>query len=407
MIFVTDLNGMIFLICHDYLVMERSTVSCPNEITINTNLFVELVGWVSLVFAFLSLLCSTSRPQDHPFMKQEELDYLASKNTLVREALNNAKMAELAAKNEAIEMKPGTNARQKGGPVEAQTGSGTINDQASFAKTTKKTGAPWFAILTNAPVWAFVITKFCVKLAGDTVQIELPTYLKRVMHFAPRDNGLLNASNYVIFCLSCILVGALAKNASKKQPFGWSKTTVRKVFQSVASFGVAIILLGVSFSVCHNRLTQILLMIMFFLTTFGSGGEAQIPLDISERYAGTIHAIGSSFAVSGAIEPILVGFLLRGHASDKDSWAAVWMGASAIACLGGLVFLIFGDATIQPFDALDIESNRCQPNQNSKQEGEQTSLKLNGSENKAFERDVNLKDDVGGKIVAHRESKQI
>lgn len=257
----------------------------------------------------------------------------------------------------------------------------TIGEPGQKTTLVNKTGAPWLAILTNVPVWAFVVTKFCVKLAGDTVQTELPTYLNNVMHFTPRDNGFVNASNYVIFCFSCLLVGGLAKMANKRRPFGWSKTAVRKLFQSTASFGVAIILLGLSFSVCKNTLTQIFLILMFFFTTFGTGGEAQIPLDISERYAGTIHAIGSSLAISGAIEPIMVGFLLRNKKADQNRWALVWMGASVIAAFGGVVFLVFGDASIQSFDSIQTKQ------QDTDEKHEERRSSFSGSDNKAFEND--------------------
>lgn len=335
-------------------------------------------------------------------MGQAELDYLAMKNTLVREALKRRDGIKLTIKTENIEMETQSEAKPSANK-ETANGRDVNQDEAGtrMAKQ-KKSGAPWLAILTNIPVWAFIVTKFCVKLAGDTVQIELPTYLQRVMHFSPKDNGFINASNYVIFCISCIMVGALAKMANKRRPFGWSKTTVRKLFQCTASFGVALLLLGISFSVCQNTLTLIFLMLFFFFTTFGTGGEAQIPLDISERYAGTIHAIGSSLAVSGAIEPILVGFLLRGHAADRDSWAGVWMGASAVAALGGLVFLVFGDASIQSFDNIEPAGEEKKSN-----EQQQVAPKA-GADNKAFVGDSGpVNHESEHDIGLHRESAQI
>lgn len=208
------------------------------------------------------------------------------------------------------------------------------------------------ALATNMPLWAFVITKFCVKLAGDTAQIELPSYLKRVMHYSAADNGKVNAWNYVIFCIGCIIIGTLAKRLSKDRPFGVSKTVIRKSFQCVASFGVSLLLLAIGLSVCDKVSTEVFLMIFFFVTTFGMGGEAQSPLDLSERYSGTIHAIGSSLAISGAIEPTLVGYFLQGRSADRDQWKYVWLAASAISFIGGLVFLIFAEAEVQPFDRI-------------------------------------------------------
>lgn len=302
-------------------------------------------GWVGLVFGIVFFICSRNRPQEHPLIGQPELDYLASKNKLVREALARRKLAQV----QETEMQPvGRN-----GATKLNQGNETKRAAADKQQpAATRPPAPWLAILTNLPVWAFIITKFCVKLMGDTVQTELPVYLKRVMHMPSKYNGYINSANYVIFCISCMAVGTLAKWANKQRPFGCTKTTVRKVFQCTASFGVSLVLLGVSLSVCHETVTLVLFMTMFFLTTFSTGGEAQIPLDLSERYAGTIHAIGGTLAISGAIEPIMVGQFLLGHGADRQRWANIWLGASAISFAGGLIFLFLGDATIQPFDEL-------------------------------------------------------
>lgn len=290
------------------------------------------------------------------------MDYLAIKNTLVRESLSQQ--------------------QQQHQDIELSMESGKKEDPI---KKERKTFAPWLAISTNASVLAFIVTKFCVKLAGDTVQIELPSYLKNVMHFSARDNGTINALNYVIFCLCCLLVGNLSKYIVKKKPLGLSKTTIRKCFQCFASFGVTLVLIGAAFSVCNNTYTRFWFILFFFFTTFSTGGEAQIPLDITERYSGTIHAIGSSLAISGAIEPPLVGFLIRGHAADKDSWKGVWIGASVISFIGGIVFLLFADANTQSFDSIG--------NQNED---------LDGADNEAFENDTVSKDNKKkGNISKH------
>lgn len=314
-------------------------------------------GWISFFYSIIFFFSARSRPRDHPLIKQVELNYLATKNTLVKESLLKQDQIELPEKG------------------------GTNETSGQHKQEVRKSSAPWFAILTNVSVWSFIITKFCVKLAGDTVQIELPSYLKKVMHFSARDNGIINAINYAMFCVCCFMVGNLSKYVMKARPLGLSKTTIRKCFQCFASFGVTLALLGVAFSVCNNTYTQIWLILIFFFTTFGIGGEAQIPLDITERYPGTIHAIGSSIAISGAIEPTLVGFLMKGHAADQDSWKSVWIGASVISFIGGTVFLLFADATIQPFDSIG-----------KLKEEEQANKELKGKENKAFETDTTMKD---------------
>lgn len=285
-------------------------------------------------------MCARSRPIDHPLVSDLELHYLASKNKLVEESINKSKLKQ-KEKAVRLELK------------------GMQNGVEVNSVKKQKPRAPWLKILTNLPVWAFIITKFCVKLSADTVSVELPTYLKRVMHFSAKDNGYLNGWNYVIFCIGCLTIGTLAKVVVKRAPFGVSKTFMRKLFQSIASFGVSLCLIGIAFSVCDRTWTRFNLFLLFFLTTFGTGGEAQIPLDITDRYAGTIHALGSSIAISGAIEPTIVGFILRGKSAGIDSWKLVWLGASGISFFGGLVFLFCGDASIQAFNSLESDTDQA------------------------------------------------
>jgi len=333
----------------------------------------------SICFSVIFFLIARSKPHEHPFIKDDELKYLASKNTLVREALREREKKKLGEKSGTKEVAMSVIERKQDGSIDLSAPREIVEKSKS-----KKPGAPWGAIFTSSAVWAFVVTKFCVKLAGDTVQTELPVYFSRVMHISPKFNGIINASNYVIFCISCLAVGTLARYASKNHPFGWSKTAVRKLFQCSASFGVSMILILLSMTICQDKITVILLMLFFFVTTFATGGEAQIPLDISERYAGTIHAIGSSLAVSGAIEPVLVGLILKKHAADRYRWRFVWMGASAIAFIGGLVFLIYGEATIQAFDK--IHSDEEEEEKKKKEKNEEGKKRENGPGKKEMQK---------------------
>lgn len=339
-------------------------------------------GWLALAYSTLFLICARSRPREHPLMGQEELAYLATKNRLVAESLLEAAAAEAKKSsqlNENFELKRVevlNDAKPAGGLVSASGQQAKVVAASKLKE--KRRSAPWFAIFTSVPVWAFIVTKFCVKLAGDAVQIELPTYLSKVMHFSPRANGFINAWNYIIFCASSFAVGAFGKWALKRRPFGLSKTTLRKCFQCTASFGVGLVLVGLACSVCNSTFTQLWLMLQFFLTTFGVAGEAQIPIDITERYSGTIHAIGSSLAISGIIEPTLVGFFLRDRSANQDSWRFVWLAASFVSFFGGFVFLLFADASIQPFDSVDLDEDEHR--------GEE-SKKAASADNKAFEPD--------------------
>lgn len=227
------------------------------------------------------MLFVRSKPQDHPMVTNTELNHLASKNPILLREITDKKQQDDRVN------KSSTNHSEDG-----STKNMTNNKK-------KKAPAPWLAILSSVPVWAFVITKFCVKLSGDAISIELPIYLQKVMHYPNGTNGLVNAINYAVFCVGSAMIGSLSKYLIKNRPFGMSKTAIRKTFQSIASFTVGAALFMMALSVCNRWATELMLILVMFFTTFGAGGEIQSPLDLSNRYSGTIHAIASTAAITG------------------------------------------------------------------------------------------------------------
>lgn len=226
------------------------------------------------------MLFVRSRPQDHPMVTNTELNHLASKNPILLQEITETKKQQQ--------------------DVKANKSSNHCDNRSISTKNKKKKApAPWLAILSSVPVWAFVITKFCVKLSGDAISIELPIYLQKVMHYPNGTNGLVNAINYAVFCVGSASIGSLSKYLIKNRPFGMSKTAIRKTFQSIASFTVGLALFLMALSVCNRWATELMLLVIMFFTTFGAGGEIQSPLDLSNRYSGTIHAIASTAAITG------------------------------------------------------------------------------------------------------------
>lgn len=319
-------------------------------------------GWFGFIASGVFALCARSRPQDHPLIGADEIDYLTSKSALIRENIERDKLAAREARTKppcAIEYAHGSKGRE----------------------TAPKRSAPWATILTSAPFWAFALTKFCVKLVGDTLSAELPTYLNRVMHMPTDKIGYIHSATFVIFGLTCLPVGTTARWFVKRRPFNLSKTNIRKLYQCTASYGVAVCMWGLAQSECNELFTLIFIAANSVLTTLSIGGEAQIPMDTTEHYTGTLHAAASTIGALSAIEPTVVGYFIDGHDASRHKWSGVWKVMSFVAMSGGTVFLIFGNAERQPWD-----SNASQP------VAPRVSIEMgtaqNGNTNPAFEGDA-------------------
>lgn len=83
--------------------------------------------------------------------------------------------------------------------------------------------------------------------------------------------------------------------------------------------------------------------------SFGSysGGDMPIFADISTEFAASIFGIGNMFAMtSGIISPLVAGAILDMDPDNvKQQWYYVFYLTAALNVIGGIVFVIFADAT--------------------------------------------------------------
>lgn len=63
-------------------------------------------------------------------------------------------------------------------------------------KSIKPSSVPWLKILTNLPVWSIIITHGCSVFGYFMVVNQLPTYMKDVLHYDIKKNGLFSSLPY-------------------------------------------------------------------------------------------------------------------------------------------------------------------------------------------------------------------
>lgn len=82
---------------------------------------------------------------------------------------------------------------------------------------------------------------------------------------------------------------------------------------------------------------------------FTSGGEVQLPTELSVDFAGTIYAIGNCVGSStGFIVPLVHSQIVRNELS-RGQWEMYFYLAALISTLGGLIFILFGQNELQDF----------------------------------------------------------
>lgn len=332
-----------------YLIASRLGAACcgavtdliTKELNFSWPVCFRVAGLMSVLFTLPFLIFVRSKPIDHRYVSKTELDFLAARNKSVKESI------EAKERKQSLELK--------------QLNSVEIYDSKDEPTEPKKDlkkhmKAPWMAILKSKSVWGFFIAKTCTKVCGESLQNDLPTYFLNIIKDPRYAKNM--AHNYFVFSIGCLISGIcswllLRYNLIK------SKTFNRKLFQCTASFGVALSLIMVAWMPGRIDLTKKLIFFVFFITTFGTAGEASIPFDLSTRYSATIHSVGSSIAsVVSILEPIAAGWILEGHDKDTATWKFFWMFMGCISATGGLAFLILCKAEIQDFDYIDINGEQ-------------------------------------------------
>lgn len=275
------------------------------------------VGALGIIWSVLWSIMVSSDPGEHKMMRKNELDYIQYQ---IRGANKNRKVS---------------------------------------ANTARKTSAPWFKIMTNPVVLSFVFAKFTVKLSTDAQTMQIPMYMKNVFHVSKSLNGNLSAMNFAIQGLFTGLVAYAAKECVIKERFGLHKTGIRRLFQAICNFGMGFAYILITFNMSSLSVACVAIVMLSVAAMFGSGGEAVLPIDLSQDYSASIMAIANSLAnFSGIILPRIVALVLDDQLDSSDRWNTIWTIVGGIMILGGLAFTFGVKAKIQDFSSASEEEKK-------------------------------------------------
>ncbi|XP_064646592.1 sialin-like [Lineus longissimus] len=256
-----------------------------------------IIGIFQIVWLVLFLILVYDSPTTHPFIEQEERDYI-------------------------------------------------IKEIGSVAEHEKNQNIPWLTFFKSPPLMAILVAHICNNYCQYTIIICLPTYMRDVLKFDMKQNGLYSSLPYVIMFVSTIIFGWVADNLRER---GFRTVIVRKVYQSLGSILPGAFLVAASFVSCETRMTAVgLLVASVGFSSFNRSGYVVNHLDIAPRFAGILMGLTNTFAtVPGMIAPVIVGQLTTN--GTREEWQIVFYICGAVYLLGTIVFLIFAAGEEQPW----------------------------------------------------------
>ncbi|XP_014246329.1 putative inorganic phosphate cotransporter isoform X2 [Cimex lectularius] len=207
---------------------------------------------------------------------------------------------------------------------------------------------PWMSILKSKPFWAILIAHIGQNYGYETLMTELPTFMKQVLRFNIKENGVLSALPYLAMWFFSVSSSCLADYLITTKKL--SHTTTRKVANGFGHFSPALALILASYTGCNPYLTVSILTIGVGLNGGIYSGFKVNHLDISPRFAGILMSFTNFSAnMAGLVAPIIAGHIIHGRPTQA-AWREVFFVASSVYIVCNIFYLVFATSKRQPWD---------------------------------------------------------
>ncbi|XP_071438758.1 sialin [Hetaerina americana] len=210
---------------------------------------------------------------------------------------------------------------------------------------------PWKPLLTSPPVWAIIITHGASVFSYFTVVNQLPTYMKYILYFKIKENGLLSSLPYLGKYIFALATSSLADYLRKTERL--STTATRKIFTTFAVMLPSFLMLAQVFLGCDRVASVAIFTIALTVNGAVTAGYLGNGLDIAPNFSGTIFGMANTLSsLGGFLSTFMVGSLTYNN-QKYAQWQIVFWILAGVYGVGSLVFLIFGTGELQPWNSPD------------------------------------------------------
>ncbi|XP_034244522.1 sialin isoform X2 [Thrips palmi] len=218
--------------------------------------------------------------------------------------------------------------------------------QASHKETL---AVPWRQLLTSGPVWAIVLTHVASIYGFFTVVNQLPTFMKKVLHFNIKQNGLASSLPYLGKYLMALGTGVIADYLKSRNKI--STTAIRKTFTTFA-VGIPGLLMAVQVFAGNDQIASVAIFTLA-LTFNGAvtAGYLGNGLDIAPNFSGTIFGMANMLSSAGGfVSTLMVGSLTYQNDS-YGQWQIIFGILSGVYVLGAVIYLFLGTGELQKWNS--------------------------------------------------------
>lgn len=215
---------------------------------------------------------------------------------------------------------------------------------------------PYKSIALSLPFYAILFAHMGQNYGYETLMTELPTYMKQVLKFSLKANGIISSLPYLAMWLFSLVISWVADWFISSSKLNHTQT--RKIANSIGQYGPAVCLIIASYTGCNRILTVALLTIGLGLNGGIYSGFKINHLDLTPRFAGILMAFTNCTAnLAGLLAPITAGIIVEGKPT-MAAWQVVFFIAAGVYIFCATFYNLFGSGVRQPWDNVDDDADR-------------------------------------------------
>ncbi|XP_035796100.1 sialin-like isoform X1 [Anopheles albimanus] len=231
-------------------------------------------------------------------------------------------------------------------PEERNEIEGAIN---AAGKKKKPSYVPWKQILTSAPVWAIILTHGASVFGFFTVVNQLPTYMKNILNFNIKENGLLSSlpyfGKYAMAVISSYLADYLRKSGKL------TTTQTRKIFTAFAVMAPGFLMIIQVYMGESRTWAVAIFTLSLFLNGAVTAGYLGNGLDIAPNFSGTIFGMANTLSsFGGFVSAYMVGVLTNENPKSYAQWQIVFWILAVIYIVGSSAYVLMGTGELQAWN---------------------------------------------------------
>ncbi|KAL7735904.1 hypothetical protein ACLKA6_002354 [Drosophila palustris] len=233
----------------------------------------------------------------------------------------------------------------------SQTEKDYIESLTGSNNSSQSLAVPWKSIFTSGAFYGLLAAHCGFTWGFYTLLTEMPTYMSSVLQLDVKSNALLSSLPYFAMGVLCFVVSPISDLLINRGTI--SITTARKLFNSIGQWVPMGCLIGLGYMTADEKTGAIVLLTLAVgINAACFCGYLVNHMDLSPNFAGPMMGVTNGLAgVTSIVAPLIVGVILSDEEEgDPTEWRVVFFITGGVYLLCNALFVIFGKATVQPWN---------------------------------------------------------